>query len=54
MNVKQVPSHVRSLEPHTWMKLTLIGIYMNVKQVPSHVRSLKPHTWAKLTLIGII
>ena len=53
MNVKQTLSHVRSLGPHTWTKLTLIDIYISVKQTPSHVRSLGPHTWAKLTLFDI-
>ena len=44
ISVKQTPSHVKSLGPHTWAKLTLLGIYISVKQIPSHVRSLRPHT----------
>ena len=43
MNVKQIPSHVRSLEPHIWAKLTILGICMNVKQIPSHVKSRTTH-----------
>ena len=68
MNVKQTPSHVRSLGPHTWTRLTLLDIhisvkqtpklalldiYISVKQTPSHVRSLGPHTWTRLTLLDI-
>ena len=53
ISVKQILSHVRFLGPHTWMKLTLLGIYISVKQIPSHVRSLGPYTWLKLTLLGI-
>ena len=53
MSVQQIPSHVRSLGPHIWAKLTLLGIYISVKQIPSHVRSLGPHTFVKLTLLGI-
>ena len=53
ISVKQIPSHVKFLRPHTWAKLTLLGIYISVKQIPSHVRSLGLHTWKKLTLLGI-
>ena len=53
ISVKQIPSHVRSLGSHTWVKLTLIGIYISVKQIPSRVRSLGPNTWVKLTFLGI-
>ena len=48
ISVKQIPSHVRSLGPQTWAKLTLLDIYISVKQITSHVRSLGPHTWGKI------
>ena len=48
ISVKQIPSHVRSLGPYTWAKLTLFGIYVSVKWIPSYVRSLGPLTWAKV------
>ena len=53
ISVKQILNYVRSLGPHTWVKLTLNGIFVSVKQILSYVRSLGPHTWVKLTLNGI-
>ena len=51
MNVKQILSHVRSLKPHTWVKLTFLDIHINIKWIPSHVRSLGPQTWVKVNTI---
>ena len=54
ISIKQIPGNVRSLLPHTWVKLTFNGILISVKQILSNVRSLGPHTWMKLTLNGIL
>ena len=50
MNVKQIPSHVRFLGPHTWAKLTLLSTYISVTKIPSHVRPLRPHTCVKVNI----
>ena len=50
---KQILSYVRSLGPHTWVKLTLNDILISVKQIPNNVRFLRLHTYVKSTLSGI-
>ena len=51
ISVKQIPSHVRSLGPHTWAKLTFIDIYVRVTQIPIHVRPLEPHICVKVNTL---
>ena len=44
ISVKQILSYVKSLGPHTWVKLTLNNIFIIVKQILGYVRSLRPYT----------
>jgi len=51
--IKQNLSYVKSLEPHTLVKLTLNDIFVSIKDNLSHVWILGPHTFGKLLFYDI-
>ena len=53
LSIKQNPSHVWLLKPHTLSKLILLIISLSIKQNIGHAWLFGPHTLGKLILLII-